>query len=58
MKSLVENLDQNKEELIKRLQAASQEKRYEVSDNAILQNDVSNYKRDLLAKDQENLDLK
>jgi len=54
----VENLDQNKEELIKRLQSASQEKRDEVSDNAILQNDISNYKRDLLAKDQENLDLK
>lgn len=54
----MENLDQNKEELIKRLQSASREKRDEVSDNAILQNDMSNYKRELLAKDQEILDLK
>jgi len=44
--------------LIRRLQAASQEKRDEVSDNAILQNDIANYKRDLLTKDQEVLDLK
>jgi chromosome segregation ATPase len=58
LKSLVENLDQNKEELIKRLQNASKDKRDEVSDNAILQNDIANYKRDLLAKDQEILDLK
>lgn len=58
LKSLVENLDQNKEELIKRLQAASQDKKDEISDKAILQNDVSNYKRDLLAKDQEIMELK
>jgi predicted RNase H-like nuclease (RuvC/YqgF family) len=58
LKSLVENLDQNKEELIKRLQGASQEKRDEASDNAILQNDIANYKRDLLTKDQEIMDLK
>lgn len=58
LKSLVENLDQNKEELIKRLQNASKDKRDEVSDNAILQNDISNFKRDLLAKDQEIMDLK
>ena len=58
LKSLVENLDQNKEELIKRLQAGSQDKKDEISDKAILQNDVSNYKRDLLAKDQEIMELK
>ena len=58
LKSLVENLDQNKEELIKRLQAATGEKKSEVSDKAILQNDISNFKRDLLAKDQEIIDLK
>ena len=58
MKSLVENLDQNKEELIKRLQGASQDKRDEASDNAILQNDIANYKRELLSKDQEIQDLK
>jgi len=55
---LVENLDQNKEELIKRLQAASQNNKGEISDKAILQNDIANYKRDLLAKDQEIIDLK
>lgn len=36
LKSLVENLDQNKEELIKRLQNASKGQRDEVSDKAIL----------------------
>lgn len=29
-----------------------------MSDKAILQNDIANYKRDLLAKDQEIIDLK
>lgn len=58
LKSLVENLDNNKEELIKRLQAQSKEKNDEVSDKAILQNDIQNYKRDLIMKDQEILDLK
>ena len=58
MKSLVENLDQNKEELIKRLQNASKDKNEEVSDKAILQNDISNYKRDLMVKDQVINDLK
>ena len=58
LKSLVENLDQNKEELIKRLQNATQDKKDEVSDKAILQNDVSNYKREMMAKDQEIIDLK
>jgi hypothetical protein len=51
LKSLVENLDHNKEELIKRLQNASKDKMDEVSDKSILQNDIANYKRDLLAKD-------
>jgi len=58
LKSLVENLDQNKEELIKRLQNATKDKRDEVSDKAILQNDISNYKRDIMAKDQEIIDLR
>lgn len=40
LKSLVENLDQNKEELIKRLQSTSKGKRDEESDKAILQNDI------------------
>ena len=51
LKSLVENLDQNKEELIKRLQNASSDKRGEVSDKAILQNDIANYKREIISKD-------
>ena len=58
LKSLVESLDQNKEELIKRLQAQAQNTKTEVSDKAILQNDIANYKRDLLTKDQEVIDLK
>lgn len=53
LKSLVENLDSNKEELIKRLQMASQDKNDEVSDKAILQNDIANYKREMIAKDSQ-----
>lgn len=58
MKSLVENLDKNKEELIKRLQFSSKDRNDEVSDKAILQNDISNYKRELMVKEQEVNDLK
>lgn len=58
MKSLVENLDQSKEELIKRLQNSTQEKKEEESDKAILRNDLQHYKRELMAKDQEIYDLK
>jgi hypothetical protein len=36
LRSLVENLDKNKEELIKRLQYISKDKKDEQSDNAIL----------------------
>jgi 23S rRNA maturation mini-RNase III len=36
LKSLVENLDQNKEELIKRLQNSTKDKKDEQSDKAIL----------------------
>lgn len=55
---MVENLDQNKEELIKRLQSSSKEMRTEESDKAILMNDIQMYKRELLNKDQEIQDLK
>jgi len=51
LKSLVENLDQNKEELIKRLQNATSDKRGEISDKAILLNDIGNYKREIISKD-------
>lgn len=54
----MENLDQNKEELIKRLQSTSKEQKLEESDKAILMNDIQTYKRELLAKDQEIQDLK
>ena len=51
LKSLVENLDQNKEELLKRLQNSSKEMKTEESDKAILMNDIQTYKRELLNKD-------
>lgn len=54
----MENLDQNKEELIKRLQSQSKEAKHEESDKAILMNDIQTYKREMLAKDQEIHDLK
>lgn len=40
------------------MQAQAQNNKSEVSDKAILQNDIANYKRDLLVKDQEIIDLK
>ena len=58
LKSLVQNLDENKEELIKRLQTSSKEIKTEESDKIILMNDIQTYKRELLNKDQEIHDLK
>ena len=58
LKSLIENLDQNKEELLKRLQSTSKEIKSEESDKAILMNDIQTYKRELIQKDQEVYDLK
>ena len=55
---MVENLDSNKEELIKRLQATSQDKNSEVSDKQILMNDIANYKKELLVKDSQIQELK
>lgn len=58
MRALVESLDSTKEELVKRLQATSQEKVAECQDKAVLLSDVQSYKRELLAKEQELADLR
>jgi chromosome segregation ATPase len=58
MKSLVENLDQTKEELLQRLQATITEKRGTENNKAVLANDIQQYQRDLLMKDQTINDLK
>ena len=58
MKSLVENLDSTKEELLQRLQATMNEKRGTDGDRAILANDIQMYQRSLMTKDQTINDLK
>ena len=51
MRALVENLDQTKEELVKRLQNTHHEKRSEEQDKMVLINDIANYKKELLLRD-------
>ena len=51
MRSLVENLDQTKDELLQRLQSTMTDKRGGESEKAVLMNDIQSYKRDLLTKD-------
>ena len=51
LRSLVENLDQTKDELLQRLQASVHDKRGGESDKAVLLNDMQTYKREILAKD-------
>ena len=58
MRSLVENLDQTKDELLQRLQSSMTDKRGGESEKAVLLNDIQSYKRDLLTKDQQINDLK
>lgn len=58
MRSLVENLDKTKDELLQRLQQSLASTRGGESEKAVLQNDVATYKRDLLAKEQQISDLK
>lgn len=58
MRSLVENLDQTKDELLQRLQSTMTDKRGGESEKAVLMNDIQSYKRDLLTKDQQINDLK
>lgn len=56
--SLVQNLDQNKMELTKRLMSTNQEKQVEEQDKAVLLKDIENYKHQLMAKDQDIHDLR
>ena len=58
MRSLVENLDKTKDELLQRLTQSLASTRGGESEKAVLQNDVATYKRDLLAKEQQISDLK
>ena len=58
MRSLVENLDQTKDELLQRLQSSVTEKRGGESEKAVLLNDIQTYKREILAKEQQINDLK
>ena len=58
LRSLVENLDHTKEELVKRLTNTNKEKKDEEQDKAVLLNDIANYKRDLLRKEEEVRDLR
>ena len=58
MRSLVENLDHTKDELLQRLQQTMTTSRGGETDKAVLVNDIQAYKRELLAKDQQINDLK
>lgn len=58
MRSLVENLDSTKDELLQRLQNSVTEKRGGEGEKAVLLNDIRSYKRDILAKEQQINDLK
>lgn len=58
LRSLVENLDSTKDELLAKLQSAMVEKRGGDGEKAVLVNDIQTYKRELLAKDQTINDLK
>jgi chromosome segregation ATPase len=58
MRSLLENLEQTKDELLNRLSNSTTEKRSGDNEKALLLNDMQNQQRDLLAKDQIILDLK
>jgi len=58
LKALVQSLDETKEELVKRLQATTQEKQTEESDRQMLYGDIQSYKKQLQMKDAEVADLK
>ena len=58
MRSLVENLDHTKDELLQRLQQTMTTSRGGENEKAVLINDIQSYKRELLAKDQQISDLK
>lgn len=58
MRSLVENLDHTKDELLQRLQVTMTTSRGGENEKAVLLNDIQCYKRELVAKDQQITDLK
>lgn len=58
MRSLVENLDHTKDELLQRLQQTMTSNRGGENEKAVLLNDIQTYKRELLAKEQQINDLK
>lgn len=58
LKSVIESLDQTKEELMRRLQNTQQEKVSEEQGKAVLIGDVQSYKREILLKEQEIVDLR
>jgi len=51
MKTLVQNLDQTKEELLQRLQSTMSEKRGSENNRAVLSSDIQQYQRDIIIKD-------
>lgn len=58
LKTLVENLDKNKEELVVRLQSTSKEKNMDQRDRTYLLEEISTYKKQVLIKEQEVNDLR
>ena len=58
MRSLIENLDHTKDELLQRLQQTVSVSRGGENERSVLLNDIQTYKRELLAKDQQLADLK
>ena len=58
MRSLVENLDHTKDELLQRLQQTMTNSRGGENEKAVLLNDIQAYKRELDAKEQQINDLK
>ena len=58
MRSLIENLDHTKDELLQRLQQTVTTSRGGENERAVLVNDIQSYKRELQAKEQQINDLK
>ena len=58
MRSLVENLDHTKDELLQRLQQTMTTSRGGENEKAVLLNDIQTYKKEILSKDQQIADLK
>lgn len=58
MRSMIENMEQTKEELVKRFTATNQEKMSETQDKAVLLQDIQNYKQQLLVKESDIVELR